>query len=187
MPVRRSHAAIRCRAVAIAAMLTTMGGLAGCSPGANQFAPACPAAALLPQAADLSRYRPSTHGGGHDLTDLLLQGRVTRVDGKCEPGGDSHTLDATVTVTIEITHGPAAPTRVADIPYFVAVADGDRILDKRVFSNRVAFPPNVDRIYLTSDPVEMRLPIGPNKSGAAYTVWAGFQLTPDEMAQAQPR
>ncbi len=185
MHFRRRHSAIRCRAVPIAVVITMLGGLAGCEPGPNQFAPACPAAALLPQASDLSRYRPSAQGSGHDLTDLILQTRITAIDGQCEPGKDLHTLNATVKVTIEVTRGPAAPNRVADIPYFVAVSDGDRILDKRVFSNRVMFPANVDRIYLTSDPVTMRLPVSPNKSGAAYTVWAGFQLTSAEMGQAQ--
>lgn len=181
----RGHSASRRRAVPIAVMLALSGGLAGCGPGPNQFAPACPGAALLPQAATLSRYRPSPQGGGHDLTDLILQARITSVDGECEPGDDSHSLNATVKVIIEITRGPAAPSRVADIPYFVAVAEGDQILDKRVFSNRVTFPPNLDRIYLTSDPVTMRLPVSASRSGAAYTVWAGFQLTPAEMAQAQ--
>ena len=185
MPPCRGHSAIRCRAVPIAVVTTMLASLAGCGPGPNQFAPACPGAALLPQASDVSHYRPSGQGSGHDLTDLILQTRITAIDGKCEPGKDSHTLSATVKVTIEVTRGPAATSRVADVPYFVAVSDGDRILDKHVFSNRVAFPPSVDRVFLTSDPVTMWLPVSATKSGAAYTVWAGLQLTPAEMAQAQ--
>ncbi len=185
MPPCRGHSAIRCRAVPIAVVTTMLASLAGCGPGPNQFAPACPGAALLPQASDVSHYRPSGQGSGHDLTDLILQTRITAIDGQCEPGKDSHTLNATVKVTLELTRGPAATSRVADVPYFVAVSDGDRILDKHVFSNRVAFPPSVDRVFLTSDPVTMWLPVSATKSGAAYTVWAGLQLTPAEMAQAQ--
>jgi hypothetical protein len=168
------------RAVPLAAAAA---GLVACMPGRDQFAPACPQASLLPQAADLTRYRPTANGASHDLTDLVLQARVVDVSGKCEPGGNSNTLDASVKVTIELTRGPAAPSRTTDVSYFVAVVEGDQILDKKVMSNRVEFPPNLDRIWLTSDPVDMRLPISANKTGAAYTVVAGMQYTPGEWAQ----
>lgn len=158
-------------------------GLAACTPGRDQFAPVCPQASLLPQAADLTRYRATANGTGHDVTDLILQARVVNVNGKCESGDNDHTLDASVKVTIELTRGPAATGRTTNVSYFIAVVEGDRILDKKLMSNQVQFPPNVDRVYLTSDPVEMRLPIGANTTGAAYTVVAGLQYTPAEWAQ----
>ena len=158
-------------------------GLAACAPDRDQFPPVCPQASLLPQAADLSRYRATANGPGHDLTDLILQARVVNVSGKCEAGGNAYTLNAGVKVTIELTRGPAAAGRTANVSYFVAVVEGDQILDKKVMSNQVAFPPNLDRIYLTSDPVDMRLPIGPNKTGAVYTVVAGLQYTAAEWTQ----
>ncbi len=176
MPVRRL-----CRLLAGAIPLAA--GLAACAPGRDQFAPACPQASLLPQAADLTRYRSEGNGSGHDLTDLVLQARVVNVNGKCEPGPNEHTLDASVKVTVEVTRGPAATGRTTDVSYFVAVVEGNQILDKKVMSNRVEFPPNVDRVYLTSDPVDMRLPISSDKTGAAYTVVAGLQYTPAEWTQ----
>jgi hypothetical protein len=162
-------------------LLAGLAGLSGCSPGRDQFAPACPQASLLPEAADLTRYRP---GSAHDLTDLVLQARVVTVSGKCQPGPNANLLDASVRVTMELDRGPAAPGRTADVTYFVAVAQGQRILDKHVYGNRVAFPPNLDKVWLTSDPVFMRLPVSVGASGAAYTVWVGFQLTPAEMAES---
>ncbi len=162
-------------------LLVGLASLSGCGPGRDQFAPACPQASLLPQAADLTRYRP---GSAHDLTDLMLQGRVVTVAGKCEPGPNANLLDTTVMVTMELDRGPAAPGRTADVTYFVAVAQGEQILDKRVYANRVAFPPNLDKVWLTGDPVFMRLPVSASRSGAAYTIWVGFQLTPAEMAQS---
>jgi hypothetical protein len=168
------------RAMPIAAALA---GLTACAPGRDQFAPACPQASLLPEATDLTRYRALTNGSGHDLTDLVLQASVSAVNGKCQLGGNDHTLDASVRVTIELTRGPAATSRAAEVSYFVAVAEGDQILDKKVMSNRVEFPPNLDRIWLTSDPVDMQLPINSDKTGAAYTIFAGLQYTPAEWTQ----
>lgn len=183
MPLSRLCPAAPHRTVHVTAILAALVGLAGCSLGRNQFAPVCPTASLLPQAADLARYRDRGAGIGRDLTDLMLQAKIVRVAGTCEPGDNAHSLDAKVTVSMELTRGPAAIGRAADIPYFVAVAEGDHILDKRVFTDHVTFPADTDRALLVGDPIEMRLPITADKSGAAYTVWVGFQLTPAEMAQ----
>lgn len=154
--------------------------LAGCVPADNQFAPACPQAALLPGAGDVVRYRPDA--AGQDLSDLAFRGRMVQVHGKCEAGPNPRTLDATVTVTMQLNRGPALASRNAAVTYFVAVARGDQILDKHVYTNQVVFPRNLDQVWLESDPVFMRLPVTPTVSGAAYTVWVGFQLTPQEMA-----
>lgn len=163
--------------------LPVLAGLGGCAVQRDAFAPACPSARLLPQAADITRYRTPGTGSAHDVTDLVLQGRVVNVAGKCEPGPNSHTVDATVTMTMELTRGPAGHGGQPEVSYFIAVSNGTDILDKKVFTDRVKFPPNIDRVWLMSDPVFMRLPVTPTKTGAAYTVWAGFQLSPEEMAQ----
>src|SRR6187397_768886 len=62
-----------------------LAGLAGCGGGdLNAFPPACPRAAILGDAADLTRYRPEHAGqGGQDLTDMVFDGRITGVSGKC--------------------------------------------------------------------------------------------------------
>ncbi len=79
--------------------------LFGCGPGRNDFAPVCPTARLIPALADLTRY--AGPGPAHDLTDLILQARVTAVAGKCQAGGDKSILPATVDVTISVQRGPA--------------------------------------------------------------------------------
>lgn len=153
--------------------------LAGCSrPDANAFAPACPRPEILSDAGNLTRYRD---GPGRDLTDLMLHGRILGIAGQCKPGATAGELATTMQVTIELTRGPAMAGRDAEVATFIAVSDGDRILDKRLFPVRVAFPPNTDTIRLTTNPVAMVLPITPEKSGAAYVISAGFQLTPQEL------
>lgn len=162
------------------ASLVLLAAIAGCAPGADQFPPACPAAQLLPQAGDLTLYRPGS--SGRDLTDLALRGRVVKVAGTCQPGPTSQALDATLKVTMQLDRGPGMAGRTTPVSYFVAVARGDQILDKHIYTDNVTFPRNVDQVYLESDPVFMRIPISANLSGAAYTVWVGFQLTPQQMA-----
>jgi len=167
---------------ALAAALTAL--LAGCGPARNQFAPACPRPSLLGDAADLDIYRPGASAEGpHDVTDLVLNARIVGVGGNCREGDTKDKLAATVNVAVQLNRGPAMQGRETDVPVFIAVTEGETILDKRVYQMHVTFPSNVDRLTLGTGDIDMILPIGPKKSGAAYSIIAGFQLTPDQLAQ----
>jgi hypothetical protein len=154
--------------------------LAGCGPGRNEFAPLCPTPRLIPSLADVTRY--AGPGPAHDITDLVLQARVIAVNGSCSAGDDASKLPAQVKVSISIQRGPAMHGRDADVPVFVVVTEGDAVRDKKVFPLHLTFPPNVDRLTITSPEIDMDLPVSPDKSGAAYSIIAGFQLTPEELA-----
>ncbi len=156
--------------------------MAACGPAPNQFAPVCPAAALVPALSDLTRFASNNPGVGHDLTDLVVQARVIRIDGSCAAGNSPSNIDAKVQVSIAVQRGPAMTGREADVPVFVAVTQGDDVRDKQILPVHVVFPPNVDRLSLTSPVVDLLLPVSDTVTGAAYKVIAGFQLTPDELA-----
>ena len=62
---------------------------------------------------------------------------------------------------------------------FLAVTVFGTILrDKKVFPLHVTFPPNIDTARAASPEIDMEMPVSPQKTGAAYGVIAGFQLTP---------
>jgi hypothetical protein len=158
--------------------------LFGCGPARNQFAPACPTATLVPALADLTRF--ANAGPAHDVTDLVVQARIIAVQGSCSPGDSTATLAASVQVSISVLRGPAMRGREADVPVFVAVTEGDTVRDKQLFPVHVVFPPNVDRLTLTSQAIDMGLPVGDGVNGPAYKIIAGFQLSPDELAVNRP-
>ncbi len=173
------------RAALFAALLPL---LADCGPARNQFAPPCPGPAILGDAADYDIYRGSgTSRGASDLTDLVLHARIVGIQGSCREGDQKDQLAVTVSVGIELNRGPAMPGREAEVPVFVAVTEGETILDKRTVRMPVVFPSNVDRVTLSPGEVNLLLPVSSTKSGAAYTILAGFQLTPDQMAQTRRR
>ncbi len=179
MPALRFPAWLALRLLGAAPLLA----LAGCGGDTQDaFAPACPGAAIVRDAADLSR----TRGGQHDLVDTELEGRITGINGNCKRDG-ADTVVTTIQVGIELTRGPAAPGRQAEVAYFVAVLDGENILNKQVYPLRAEFPPNADRLRLADDDVELRLKVQPNKSAAAYRIEVGFQLTPEELAANRSR
>ena len=151
--------------------------LVECGPSRNEFPPACPGTAILGNAADLNAYRPDSPG--RDLTDLVLHARVVGIQGSCTEGDRSNQLAVTVSVVVELTRGPAMQGRETDVPILVAVVDGDNILGKYVSLMHASFPSNVDRVTLTPGETNIVLPMTGARSGAAYTIVAGFQRTPN--------
>jgi hypothetical protein len=164
--------------------LVLLPSLAACVSDKTAFAPACPQPEFVKPLADLVRVRS---GGGQDVTDQVLQARMLRVDGKCQMAGDQTQLQTTLTVAVDVQRGLAMQGREAEVPIFVAVTDGDTIRDKHIYTLRVAFPSNVDRMTATSPTIDMTLPVSATKSGAAYGIIAGFQLKPDELAANRQR
>jgi hypothetical protein len=171
---------VRLRSVVRLCLPALLLSLFGCGPSRNEFAPVCPTARLIPTLADMTRY--AGKGPSHDLTDMIIQARVVAVNGNCSAGDDKSVLPAKVQVTIAVQRGPAMRGREADVPVFLAVTEGEVVRDKQVFPVHVVFPPNVDRLTMTSPEIDLGLPVSPTKSGASYGIIAGFQLTPDELA-----
>jgi hypothetical protein len=159
--------------------------LADCGPTRNQFPPVCPNQAILGDAANLSVYRPSANQGhARDLIDLVISGRIVSIHGTCQPGENSRQLAVAVAVNVELTRGPAMQGNGVTVPLFVAVTEGDTVLDKHGYLMHATFPSNVDRITLTPGELDLTLPVSSTKSGDAYTLLAGFQLTPEQLRQS---
>ncbi|MSP31029.1 MAG: hypothetical protein EXR09_11480 [Acetobacteraceae bacterium] len=166
------------RSLALLAVVTALAGLAGCSaPRLTEFAPSCPRVVILADAADLSRYRAS---GGRDLTDLVLDGRIVSFKGGCKLEGVDH-VRAKLTVDLRLTRGPAG-SRVSQISYFVAVREGNQVLDKQTYNLGINFPENQDQMRLTGPEASLIVAVNKDKSAAAYDVLIGFQLSAEELA-----
>lgn len=168
------------RAAAFAALLPPV---SACAPERDQFPPACPSVAFVTPTADVAVFRPGSDG--RDLTTLMLSGRMQAVQGQCKPGDTKNTVDATVTVAAVLTRGPAMTGNQATVPIYVAVTEGERILDKHIYTLGATFPSNVDRVTVSTPAILMVLPVTPTKTAAAYSILAGFQLTADQLANSR--
>ena len=160
------------------AVLTIPLALAGCGGDEERYPPVCPNLRIISDAADLTTYS----GPGRDLTDLLLQARITGVPARCAPG-DRGVVQAALRVGFELTRGPANPAREIDLPYFLAIKDGDTVIEERDFRLRATFPPNSDELRADSDELALAFPVTKAHPAAAYTIYVGFRLTPEQLQQ----
>ncbi|MBM3558827.1 MAG: hypothetical protein FJX53_02830 [Alphaproteobacteria bacterium] len=169
------------RTVSRIAALAALAVAAGCDQTAR-VPPPCPAIVVVGDTAELTQFRP---GPGRDLTDVVAEGRIDRFDGFCET---DRNRDGTGEIAVElqlffvIASGPANTTRFATYEYFVAIADtSERILAKQTFSAEVAFEGNRNRLTAFETLVQT-IPVTAGQDGGAFTVYVGFQLTPDQLA-----
>ncbi len=165
--------------VRLAAALATVTMLAGCGifDTAEKFPPICPSLALLNDAADITRFK----GAGHDITDQVLDGRITAVPAQCKADG-KNVVTTTLHLQASLTRGTAATGRDLAVPYIVTVTDGDKIVDQQDYQLVTTFPPNVSTVNLTGQDIELRFPVTAKKNASAYKVYLGFRLTPAELA-----
>ena len=152
--------------------------LSGCGEMTDaKFAPACPQLALLAEGSDLVRF----NGPGRDVTDRVLEARITGVEAACKPGRNAAVV-ATLKLQADVARGPAARGRAAQVPYFVAVMDGERVLERRAFVLDVAFAPNVDALRVSGGELELRFPGAGDRGAAQYKIVVSLQLTEEELA-----
>ena len=153
-----------------------VGAVGGCQSD-DKFPPICPSLALLKDAADLSRYA----GAGRDVSDLVVQARLTAVPAACSRADPTH-VRAQLEVAMDLTRGPAAQGGRVVAPYFVGVTEGSRVLDEQDYQMVANFPSNIDQVHVTSDTIDLLLPVTPQKTAATYQIFVGFRLTPEELA-----
>lgn len=175
MSVLPFHISPRLAAPAAALLAAAVTG--GCSFSAQSQPAPCPAISPLPNAGQLTRF----DGRGYDATNLLLHAEVNDATATCELRGSS-VVQVSMIMTGTLTRGPIAPAKETAATYFVAVMDGERVMQQLDFQMPAQFAPNTDRLAFKSDYIDVSVPVSPGKPSTAYHIFVGFRLTPEELA-----
>jgi len=176
-PPRRSRGPIAILAVTV--LLAPV--LAACSGmfGNSEEERPCPPVRIDKAASTLTTFRP---GGGRDLTDVALEAELVGFQGACKYDDDDSAVEVEVTLAFAASLGPGAQSRNQTFQYFVAVPRYfPNPVGKKVFDAPLVFPDNTDRIRYVGEELRLRLPLDLGESGAAYPVYLGFQLTPEQL------
>ncbi len=152
---------------------------AGCAPTRiEDRLVSCPQLSLPADVADLTRHLP---GAAPDLSTLVLDVRVTAVDGDCRRGRRDQSVETDIALRMRVDRGPAATARGAQIPWFIAVLDGDQILSRQSFVLPVAFAPNTTRAEVATQKVAVSFPVRQGRRVQDLRVLVGLQLSPEEL------
>jgi len=137
---------------------------------------------MVKDAMRMTDYAP---GGGRDLIDIRYNAQIVDIQWSCVYQVDQGFVDIDVNFFVRALRGPAAEGSQTTFPYFVAVADPDGvILAKRVFGIDIAFPGNALEIGHI-ETVRQRIRYPNLSSAASYTIFVGFQLTPEQLLEAR--
>ena len=170
---------LRRRALPVAALALAGIGLAGCgNTDPNAYAPTCAPVGILADAADYTLYK----GDIPDIGQMISHGAITGVYGRCANSKSDDKLQTTVSVEMDVTRGPAAPTNSVKVPFFLAVLKDGALLWKHQAEAIATFPSNVDHVHIRAAAIYLDLPVGRHVDGQNYRIEAGYQLTPAQLS-----
>jgi len=143
----------------------------------------CPNISVLANAAEQTTFKD---GPGRDLIDIQFEAEISGVRVDCDYDLDRDTRAGTLKVNIipffTAEKGAANPDGRAAVSYFVAVTDRDKkIINKQTFDVELVFQGNATKARFTDEPVILTLPIESGQDGRDYLIYAGFQLTREQM------
>jgi hypothetical protein len=147
----------------------------------------CPEVSVL---ADSERITIFKEGQGRDIIDIKTEAMVDDFVAKCIYQVDDDTMVGQVLVELNfgytVSRGPANQEGTYSLPYFVTILDNNkRILNKGVFEVGSSFSGNRYRLSGYDEPIVMAIPVAPPVTGIDFSIYIGFQLTPEQITYNQ--
>jgi hypothetical protein len=137
----------------------------------------CPQVAVLQQAQTVTLFLP----GRSDVASQLSTAQISGISGAClykKPNA----LEISFTASFLADNGPANNGKPIILPWFVAITNGNQIIDKHEYQVTLSFNGNVSTTAATSKPVKVEMPAVPDS--AKLEILTGFEMTPDQLAYA---
>ncbi|MDE2238362.1 MAG: hypothetical protein KGJ73_00345 [Rhodospirillales bacterium] len=140
----------------------------------------CPQVAALQQAQTVTLFLP----GRSDVASQITTAQLTSVSGDCvyRKKGKGGILKVTFTNNFLADNGPANNGQPITLPWFVAITNGDQIIEKKDYQITLKFNGNMSTAAASSKPVKIELAAVP--ASADVQILTGFEMTPDQLAYA---
>lgn len=173
-----------------AMLLIAMTFLSACASEEEDAGAPCPAAKVMAQPSELTRYR---EGEGRDPIDVRFEARMMRVLGECSYDMEGGEIEVELDVTMDIVRGPALADGAVSYRYFVAVAEWvSQDATEPVILSRESFPVETDipagrRGLSYKDLLEITIPRPDDRDVRNYVIYVGFELTRDELRHNRER
>ncbi len=142
--------------------------------------------------AALSQLTKFDDGPAREAANVRYQSRIANVAIACvsteaksthlaRGSGSPDNLEVQIRVNFATQRGPRGQGNTADAVYFVAVTDiRDAILDRQEFPVKLKMGSAGQAVTTTTEDAWMLIKLD-GRSGAAFRVYTGFQLAPEEL------
>ncbi len=142
----------------------------------------CPNAAVLEAPGELVRFK---EGAATGPENVLFRTKMKYVSGVCD--FDEKSIDMELSVAMEAKRGAANADGKAQFTFFIAIIDIDRkILMREEFPLIAVFEKDDDDINFAEN-LTLTIPRREGLSPTDYTVYLGYEMTPEELAYNRRR
>jgi|GEM_PF-1838078 len=139
---------------------------------------ACPQEAVLQQAQTVTTFLP----GRTDVAAQITTAQITGISGTCDFTGHNKALLVTLNAGFAASNGPANNGATLTLPWFVAITQGDNIIQKQDYTIKLHFDGNASLTQAVSKAVKIELPNVP--ASGQTQILVGFEMTPEQQAYA---
>jgi hypothetical protein len=163
------------RSLPLAALLAA-GLLAGCSDQARQAS--CPGTAAL---ADASTQYVFREGTSPDPANVLYRLQIVDVKAHCDLDKKARTVATSLDIRFRATRAPTGETGQYNAPYFIAVTQADRIINKQAFQIQFSFAPGEATADFTDSVPSTVIQADKEKHSYDYAILVGLPLTKEQL------
>ena len=152
--------------------------LAGCADDSRALN--CPGAAILADAAIRPVLKPGA--AATDPAAVLYSVQALDIETNCRLDQRRGITDSNVGLTFHATRPPSGQPAHYVVPYFLAINQGVRVLNKRVFNVTIDFAPGASSVTVKTAVNDTVLHLDNGHLPLEYQFLAGMQLSADEQA-----
>jgi len=98
----------------------------------------CPVAVVLADASQMAVFRP---GAPQDLSGEAYRVALTGASSSCDVNKKTGETGSSLTLSFRATRAPSADGAHYTVPYFVAITQGDQMVEKRILNVSFDFAP----------------------------------------------
>lgn len=138
----------------------------------------CPAGVILADAGERTVFRP---GADRDLAGEAYRIYLIGISSDCSINKKTGETDSSMRLNFRATRAPSADAAHYQVPYFVAVTQGDRLIEKRILSAGFDFPAGASVATFSLSPDDFDIHVENGHQPYDYEVMAGLQVSQAEI------
>ncbi len=146
--------------------------VSGCS--SNDKAGNCPAVSTLVETSMGTVFRP---GAVADPSNVAYTVEISHVHSSCDVDKQVENANTALEIDFRATRAPNGASAHYEVPYFVVIAQADRILAKKIYKVGFDFAPGQGTALFTDSVDSAAVSAARDKKTYDYNILVGLQLT----------